>query len=1472
MTTATILLVEDDGILAAHLEDVLTEFGYRVLTPVATGEEAIFTLQYNQADLVLMDIELAGEMNGIETALIIKHSSDIPIIFLTSYSQDPLLEQAKAVSPYGYLIKPVPERELAATIKMGLHRYALDRQLIESQKALALSEAKYRRLFEDSPLGIFRTDLDGRLLLANAELAKMIGWSSPEEAVKELSNVTKQLYVEPAQRDEFIELLRRGGEVRHFECQIRKKDGEFIWLNVNARLMSTEDTDGDNSIIDGFAQDITERRKARQLLRESEEKFRSLTESSTDYIMRYDRHHRHTYMNPAALKVSGLCEDDIIGKTHLEAGFPEDLSRSWEKKIEQVFVTAAPCQSEFSWESARGKVCLDWRLTPEFDAEGRVYSVLGVSRDITERKSAEEALRTSEANFRTFFSSMSDMVVVTTIDGTILTANEMVVLTLGFDLENLTGTRFKELITSNHHQEAEFDLVNLLENPTAPHRFVLQTKSGDPVPVVLRAWQGQWNGLDCIYCSCRNLSAQEEAEQRFECLFRHNPALMALNSMDGGLFVDVNDAWLEAIGYSNEEVIGRSSQDLELFPDIEQYKLAGEELRDTGRLVDRELRIRCKDGSVRHGLFSGEKIRIHGQFYFLTVMIDITERKRIEAAMEKRILSLSQPLDDASGISIEDLFNLDELQLIQDQFAEATGVASLITYPDGRPITRPSNFSRLCAEIIRSSEVGLARCRHSDNVIGRDCFASATVQPCLSAGLWDAGAAITVGGQHIANWLIGQVRDETQTEEAMRDFAREIGVDETDCVEAFREVPVMLRKQFARVAQVLFTLATQLSTSAYQNVQQARFITERKKVEEALRASRERLHSLFRVAPIGIAVVRERVLLEVNKRICEMTGYAPEELIDQNARMLYPRQEDYDLAGTALYGSNTGKAISEVETRWRRKDGTVIDILIASTPLDPNDGIKGTLFTALDITERKRAESLLRASEGRYRELVECANSIILRMDNKGRLTFYNEYAQRFFGYASDEVVGKDVVGTIVPETESSGRNLREMIAEIGRDPGRYATNENENMLHDGTRVWISWTNRPFHDEAGEVREILCVGNDITARKHAEEEKRQLQAQLLQSQKLEAIGTLAGGIAHDFNNILAAVIGYADMAREHVAPGTTLAKDLDQVLNAGGRARDLVKQILAFSHQGDTDPISFYPAVVIKEAIKLLRPSLPSTIAIKQNIDPKAGPVCIDPTQMHQILMNLCTNAYHAMEEQGGALEIVLRNVDLNTSALAGRPHLRPGSYIELTIGDNGQGIAPEVIDRIFDPFFTTKGIGKGTGMGLSIVHGIAKSCSGFVTVESILGRGTAFHVFLPVAASESPAKDSSEDSVPLGSERILFIDDEEVLTDLAKTMLERLGYLVTVRNNSLEGLTTFQNHPDRFDLVITDQTMPGMTGMDLSRRLLRIRPNLPIILCTGFSALVSEEKAKAIGIRALAHKPLTKKDIASLIRNVLSD
>ena len=716
---------------------------------------------------------------------------------------------------------------------------------------------------------------------------------------------------------------------------------------------------------------------------------------------------------------------------------------------------------------------------------------------------------------------------------------------------------------------------------------------------------------------------------------------------------------------------------------------------------------------------------------------DITEQKRTQEALERRIIALVQPLDSLKEIAVEELFNLQDLQRIQDDFAQATGVASIITHADGTPITAPSNFCRLCSGIIRTTEIGRANCFRSDALIGQACKEGPIIQQCLSGGLWDAGAGITVGGRHIANWLIGQVRDETQTEEQMRAYARQIGADEETVIEAFREVPAMSRDRFEKIAQALFTLASHLSASAYQNMQQARFITERKRAEQALQESKEQLQSLFRVAPTGIGVVRDRVFLEINTRVCEMTGYAAEELVGQNVRIVYPTQEDFDYVGREKYRQIREGGTGVVETRWQRKDGTILDILMASTPLDAADLAKGAIFTALDITERKRTEALLRESEARYRELVENANSIILRMDSEGRISFFNEYAQRFFGYAAEEVLGRSVAGTIVPETDSTGKDLRALIADIGQRPELYATNENENMRRDGTRVWISWSNKPFYNDAGEVTEILCVGNDMTERKLAEEEKRHLQAQLLHAQKLEAIGTLAGGIAHDFNNILAAVIGYADMARENVAEGTTLARDLNQILKAGHRAKDLVKQILAFSRQTENEPATFFPSVIVKEVIKLLRPSLPTTISIEHQIDTQAGPVHIDPTQLHQILMNLCTNAFHAMEETGGQLSLSLKKVSFDANNLPSVAHACPGNFIELSVSDTGTGITQDIRHRIFDPFFTTKGPGKGTGMGLSIIHGIVTSYNGFITLDSMPGQGSVFHVFLPQAEQE---------------------------------------------------------------------------------------------------------------------------------------
>lgn len=398
--------------------------------------------------------------------------------------------------------------------------------------------------------------------------------------------------------------------------------------------------------------------------------------------------------------------------------------------------------------------------------------------------------------------------------------------------------------------------------------------------------------------------------------------------------------------------------------------------------------------------------------------------------------------------------------------------------------------------------------------------------------------------------------------------------------------------------------------------------------------------------------------------------------------------------------------------------------------------------------------------------------------------------------------------------------------------------------------------------------------HEVSTRKKAEIEKEALEKKLYQAQKMEAIGTLAGGIAHDFNNILSSILGYADLAKNDIPPELTQVRsDLDQVVRAGYKARDLVKQILTFSRQSENVRHVLNPSPIVKEAIKLIRSSIPTTIEIKHFIDPNCGIISADPTQINQIVINLCTNAFHAMEETGGTLTITLGLINCaDDVACVEAPGLAPGAYVKLTVSDTGVGMAPEEKINIFNPYFTTKEVGKGTGLGLSIVHGIVKSYGGTIVVESVLGQGTTFTIFLPTVEDEVWQQTETEDSFLLGNERVLFVDDDEILADMGKNMLERLGYSVTVKKSSVDALEAFKATPDQFDVVITDQTMPVMTGVDLAREILRIRPKMPIILCTGFSSRVSEKEASEMGIREFAMKPLVQKDIAKLIRKVIAD
>jgi signal transduction histidine kinase/ActR/RegA family two-component response regulator len=424
---------------------------------------------------------------------------------------------------------------------------------------------------------------------------------------------------------------------------------------------------------------------------------------------------------------------------------------------------------------------------------------------------------------------------------------------------------------------------------------------------------------------------------------------------------------------------------------------------------------------------------------------------------------------------------------------------------------------------------------------------------------------------------------------------------------------------------------------------------------------------------------------------------------------------------------------------------------------------------------------------------------------------------------------------------------------------------ETVRVRKDGVRLDVSLSVSPIKDAAGRIVGASAIARDITGRKR-------LEAQMRQAQKMEALGTLAGGVAHDFNNILAVIMAQTEMAMDGLPEGGELWQQLQQILVAADRARNLVQQILTFSRRTEQERRPVAVQAIVAEAMRLLRASLPATVEFRQQIEPGRALVLADPTQLHQVVLNLCANAEHAMRERGGLLDVQLKTVEVDAEFAAAYPPLHPGSHAKLTVRDTGHGMTPRVLERIFDPFFTTKPRGEGTGMGLSVVHGIVANHGGAIAVESAPGRGTRFDVYLPRCDATEPPEIPVEAPTRGRGERILLVDDEPLLARIGGATLERLGYRVSSYTDVREALEAFRADPDAFDLVITDQTMPQVTGETLARELLRLRPRLPIILCTGFSHTTTEDKARSLGIRALLMKPVSRQELCLTVQRLLME
>ncbi|MEN8199485.1 MAG: PAS domain S-box protein [Thermodesulfobacteriota bacterium] len=644
----------------------------------------------------------------------------------------------------------------------------------------------------------------------------------------------------------------------------------------------------------------------------------------------------------------------------------------------------------------------------------------------------------------------------------------------------------------------------------------------------------------------------------------------------------------------------------------------------------------------------------------------------------------------------------------------------------------------------------------------------------------------------------------------------------------------------------------------------------------SLQNSEERFRDLADLLPQPVFETDgDNILSYSNQRGYELFGYQEDDLkngLNINSLFLPISKKNGEEFLKSILTEHANSDAHELTAL--KKDGSTFPVLLYMSPIFQGGKRVGARGIVVDISERKKAETILQKKEQFQKDLLNDMLTFVAVLDTSGEVLFVNNTPLKVGGLELKDVLGKKFYDA---RWWTHSDKVRDMVI---RDvelclSGKTLVHDVQIQTADDSLMWIEYSMHPIFDEEGRVQFMIPEGRDITDRKNADKEKESLQTQLQQAQKMEAVGRLAGGIAHDFNNILSAIVGFGEFISKKAPSGSEIADDAEEIIRATDRASKLVKQILTFSRLSDIQKHPIQPHLIVKEALKMLRSTLPSSIAIIEDIDPECGTILANSTNIHQIVVNLCTNARQAMAGDKGTLRVSLGRQTVSQEDIPAGQSAPPGDYIFLRVGDTGSGIPEDVLPHIFEPYFSTKEFGEGSGLGLSVVHGIIMDCKGFSTVTSEAGKGTTISVCFPtmetlltppVSQKEPPLKEEKR-----RKGKILVVDDEPLLLRINKKRLEECGHTVEAVTDGSIALETFQARPDDFDLLITDQTMPGLTGEELSRAVLEIKPALPIIMCTGHSETVPQEKALSMGIARYICKPLHEDELLDAVQDVLA-
>ena len=769
-------------------------------------------------------------------------------------------------------------------------------------------------------------------------------------------------------------------------------------------------------------------------------------------------------------------------------------------------------------------------------------------------------------------------------------------------------------------------------------------------------------------------------------------------------------------------------------------------------------------------------------------------------------------------------------------------------------ILSQSGWKDICTLFHRVNPQTAKNCRTSDTVLANKLNEGGkfNVYKCLN-GLVDVAVPLIVDGQHLANLFTGQFFFEPPDLQKFKEQAERFHFDSSAYMKALSDVPVIKEEDIRSRLMFLLKMTELMAELGISKIKQIR-------INEDLDRSKKKYQNLFENMNEGFAL-NEIILddngipidyriLEINSRFTELTGLNSDQVIGHTAREIFSaKNEDPGDTITKLGTvALTGVDISYEEyipssDRW---------FLFHS--FRPNPGQFAVSFT--DITESKKAEE----ERERLMAAIEQSQDTIVILNLDGTIRYINPSFERVTGYTQAEALGKSF---FFPGSDIPDEPLYQAIWETLKS-GQSWSGRLINYRKDGKSYTEDVTISPVFSSAGEVINYASVKRDVT--KEIKNEER-----LQKAEKMESIGSLAGGIAHDFNNILGGIIGYTDLTLNIVDIGSQVESNLQKILSAGIRGRELIGQIMSFSNQRSGEKTLESIQKIVTEAVELLRASLPDTIEILCRFEDGPKAVQVDSTRIHEIIMNICTNAAQAMSGLG-TIEIAITEEFFDSEFDGSVGTSPPGLYSVISIKDSGKGMSKEVMKRVFDPFFTTKEVGEGTGLGLSVVFGILQDHNGNLIIESEPSLGTTMHIYLP--KSELDRTESILDEVNLqhGSERIFFIDDEEILGEVAFSALTRLGYQVEVFSDSVHALQSIKSQMDSIDMIITDQNMPNMTGFELSKKILEIKQDLPIILCTGYSNLVDEQIAKDTGIQGFLMKPYRITDLASKIRLIFDE